>query len=112
MAYYPIEDYVCTLQAMFGEDCDYSASLPDEPGPTDGTLLICTGYDFGYAAAVLAQDSFFLQEESITVDAALIWREPGFTQKQGTLHYEFLVQPENPYSRYRFVSLNGDETAF
>ena len=109
VAYYPRDDYVQTLQSMFGEDCDYNASLPDEPGPADGTLLVCTGYDFGYAVAVLDQDSFSLQGEKIAVDAELLWREPGFTQEQGTLHYEFMVQPGNPYSRYRFVSLHGDE---
>ena len=111
VAYFPINDYVRTLQALFGDGPDYRSSLPDEPGPEEGTLLVCTGYDFGYVVANLEPDTFSLQDDTISVDATLLWQEPDYTQELGTVHYEFAVQPENPYGRYRFLSITGNDAA-
>lgn len=109
VAYFPLDDYVCTLQAMFGDGPDYRSSLPDDPGPEDGTLLVCTGYNFGYVVANLEPDTFSLKDDTISVDTTLLWQEPDYTQELRIVHYEFAVQPERSYSRYRFISITGDD---
>lgn len=109
LAYFPIDDYVYTLEAMFGEDQDYRSILPEQPGPEEDTLLILDGYSFGYVVADLNPDSFSLQDNIISVDALRLWQEPGYTKELGTIHYQIQVQPENPYCRYRFLSITGDD---
>lgn len=111
VAYFPVDEYVGTLEALFGDGLDYRSILPDMAGPEEGTLLACSGYSFGYVVADLDSDSFSLQDNIISVDANRIWREPGYTKELGTIQYKFEIQPGNPYSRYRFISITGDDIA-
>lgn len=108
LAYFPIDDYVYTLEAMFGEGQDYRSILPEQSGPEEDTLLVLDGYSLGYVSADLEPDSFSLQDNIISVDALRLWREGGYTKELGIVHYEIQVQPENPYCRYRFLSITGD----
>ncbi|EJW94021.1 hypothetical protein EVA_17872, partial [gut metagenome] len=48
----------------------------------------------------------------LRIQAALQWQEPGYTKEMGTLIYTFAVQPDNPYCRYRLVSLDGENVPF
>lgn len=112
VAYYPVEDFIGVLQAMFGENVDYASLLPDEVGPKDGTLCVANGYGANYLFASLDPDSFILQDDELKIQAALQWREPGYTKEMGTLIYTFAVQPENPYCRYRLTSLDGENVPF
>lgn len=102
---FPYEDFLGAAQAIFGPETDYTAYIPNEPGP-EGTARAIWGYGPGAQYAELDADSFVLQGEQITVQAAQSLRFPGEDIiETGTLTYTFAVQPENEYCRYRLLSL-------
>ncbi len=112
VAYYSVEAFVGVLQAMFGENEDYAAFLPAEEGPEDETICVANGYGATYLFASLDPDSLTLKDNELKIKAALQWREPGYSKEMGTLIYTFAIQPENPYCRYRLVSLDSEDVAF
>lgn len=101
---FPYEDFLGTAQAIFGPDTDYTAYIPNEPGP-EGTARAAWGYGGTYVQAELDENSFVLDDDTITVQALRRWMEPGYTEDLGTLTYTFAVQPENEYCRYRLLSV-------
>lgn len=101
---FPYEDFLGTAQAIFGPDTDYTAYIPNEPGP-EGTARAAWGYGDTYVHAELDENSFVLDGDTITIQALRRWVEPGYTEDLGTLTYTFAVQPENEYCRYRLLSL-------
>ena len=101
---FPYEDFLGAAQAIFGEDTDYTAYIPNEPGP-EGTTRAAWGYGDTYVHAELDENSFVLNGDTITIQALRRWVEPGYTEELGTLTYTFAVQPDNEYCRYRLVSL-------
>lgn len=102
---FPYEDFLGAAQAIFGPDTDYTAYIPNDPGP-EGTARALWGYGPGGQYAELDADSFVLQGEQITVQAAQSLRFPGEDIiETGTLTYTFAVQPDNEYCRYRLLSV-------
>lgn len=101
---FPYEDFLGTAQAIFGPGTDYTAYIPNEPGP-EGTARAAWGYGDTYVHAELDENSFVLDDDTITIQALRQWVEPGYTEDLGTLTYTFAVQPENEYCRYRLLSV-------
>lgn len=101
---FPYEDFLGTAQAIFGPDTDYTAYIPNEPGP-EGTTRAVWGYGGTYVQAELDENSFTLDGDTITVQALRRWVSPGDSEDLGTLAYTFAVQPDNEYCRYRLLSV-------
>ena len=105
---FPYEDFLDAAEAIFGPDTDYTAYIPNEPGPEPGTARVAWGYGLNYVQAELDADSFALDGDAITVHAVRRWVEPGYSEDLGTLTYTFAIQPENSSCRYRLFSLEEE----
>ena len=104
---FPYEDFLGAAQAIFGEDTDYTAYIPNEPGP-EGTTRAAWGYGDTYVHAELDENSFVLDGDTITIQALRRWVEPGYSEDLGFLTYTFAVQPDNEYCRYRLLWVVDD----
>lgn len=103
-ACYPTDYYFNLLHAMFGDSFDYSNYLPKSE---NGLTQICDAYDFGYVYAELDSDSISSDGQTLSCSAKMLWKEPGLVKDLGVWHYTFAVHPEDAYSRYLLLSLNG-----
>lgn len=103
-ACYPTDYYFNLLRSMFGDSFDYSNYLPKSE---NGLTQICDAYDFGYVYAELDSDSILSDGQTLSCSAKMLWKEPGLVKDLGVWHYTFAVHPEDAYSRYLLLSLNG-----
>lgn len=104
---FPYEDFLGTAQAIFGPETDYTAYIPNEPGP-EGTARAAWGYGTTYVQTNLDENSFVLDGDTITVQAQRRWVSPGYSEDLGMLTYTFAVQPDNEYCRYRLLWVVDD----
>lgn len=104
---FPYEDFLGTAQAIFGSETDYTAYIPNEPGP-EGTARAAWGYGTTYVQTRLDENSFVLDGDTITVQAQRRWVSPGYSEDLGMLTYTFAVQPDNEYCRYRLLWVVDD----
>ena len=104
---FPYEDFLGAAQAIFGEDTDYTAYIPNESGP-EGTTRAAWGYGTTYVQTRLDENSFVLDGDTITVQAQRRWVSPGYSEDLGMLTYTFAVQPDNEYCRYRLLWVVDD----
>lgn len=104
---FPYEDFLGTAQAIFGPETDYTAYIPNEPGP-EGTARAAWGYGTTYVQTNLDENSFVLDGDTITVQAQRRWVSPGYSEDLGILTYTFAVQPDNEYCRYRLLWVVDD----
>lgn len=103
---FPYEDFLGAAQAIFGPDTDYTTYIPNDPGPEPDVSRAIWGYGPGAQYAEPAPDSFVLQRDRITLQAAQSLQFPGEDPiSTATLTYTFAVQPDNEYCRYRLVSV-------
>lgn len=103
---FPYEDFLGVAQAIFGDGIDYTAYIPNDPGPQPDVSRAIWGYGPGAQYAEPDPDSFVLQGDRITLQAAQTLQFPGEEpMSTATLTYTFAVQPDNEYCRYRLVSL-------
>lgn len=103
---FPYEDFLGAAQAIFGDGIDYTAYIPNAPGPQPDVSRAIWGYGPGAQYAEPDPDSFVLQGDQITLQAAQTLQFPGEEpMSTATLTYTFAVQPDNEYCRYRLVSL-------
>ena len=106
---FPYEDFLGAAQAIFGEDTDYTAYIPNEPGPQPDVSRAIWGYGPGAQYAEPDPDSFVLQGDRITLQAAQTLQFPGEEpMSTATLTYTFAVQPDNEYCRYRLLWVVDD----
>lgn len=104
---FPYEDFLGAAQAIFGDGIDYTAYIPNTPGPEPDISRAAWGYGPGAQYAEPDPDSFVLQGDRITLQAAQTLQFPGDDPiSTATLTYTFAVQPDNEYCRYRLVSLD------
>lgn len=104
---FPYEDFLGTAQAIFGPETDYTAYIPNEPGP-EGTARAAWGYGTTYVQTNLDENSFVLDGDTITVQAQRRWVSPGYSEDLGMLTYTFAIQPDNEYCRYRLLWVVDD----
>ncbi|WP_303926276.1 hypothetical protein [Subdoligranulum variabile] len=104
---FPYEDFLGTAQAIFGPETDYTAYIPNEPGPED-TARAAWGYGTTYVQTNLDENSFVLDGDTITVQAQRRWVSPGYSEDLGMLTYTFAIQPDNEYCRYRLLWVVDD----